>query len=75
MQATAQYIPVPEPTSLLLDNETQVHGSRKQDHRNDHKADRDLITDHLSSRAQTAQERIFRVRSPTAHDDAVNAER
>ena len=40
-----------------------------------HEADRDLVGHHLRGRAQRAEEGVFRVRGPAAHDDAVDAER
>ena len=53
----------------------QVERARAEQHGDDDKADRDFVGDHLRGRAQRAQERIFRVRGPAAHDDAVDAER
>ena len=41
----------------------------------EHEADRDFVGDHLRRRAQRREKRIFRVRRPAAHDDAIDGER
>ena len=53
----------------------QVQRPGAHEHGDDDEADRDLVGDHLGRRAQRAEERVFRVRGPAAHDDAVDAER
>ena len=53
----------------------QIERAGAQQHGDDDEADRDLVGHHLRGRAQRAEERIFRVRRPAAHDDAVDAER
>ena len=71
--------PVPAEDAVLgvlrLDDLRQVQRAGAQQHGDDHEADRDLVGHHLRGRAQRAQERVFRVRRPAAHDDAVDAER
>ena len=58
-----------------FDDARQVQRAGAHEHRDDDEADRDLVGDHLGRRAQRAEERVFRVRRPAAHDDAVDAER
>ena len=60
---------------LRHDDPRQVQGAGAQQHADDDEADGDLVGDHLRRRAQRAEERVFRVRGPAAHDDAVDAER
>jgi hypothetical protein len=60
---------------LRLDDRREIERADAEQHGDDHEADRDLVGDHLRRRAQRAEERVLRVRSPTAHDDAVHAER
>ena len=60
---------------LRVDDGGHVERADAQQHGDDDEADRDLVGDHLRRRAQRAQERVFRVRRPAAHDDAVDAER
>ena len=61
--------------SCAVDDVASGSASRPEQHGDDDEADRDLVGDHLRRRAQRAEERILRVRSPAAHDDAVDAER
>ena len=60
---------------LRLDHGRQIQRARAQQHGDDDEADRDFVTHHLRRRAQRRQERIFRVRRPAGHDDAVDRQR
>ena len=46
-----------------------------EQHGDDDEADRDFVGHHLRRRAQRREERIFRVRRPARHDDAVDHQR
>ncbi len=60
---------------LRFDHAREIERSRAQKDRDDDEADGDLITHHLRRRAKRREERIFRVRRPTGHDDAVDRKR
>ena len=60
---------------LRLDDGREIERADQEQHGDDDEADRDLVGDHLRRRAQRGQERIFRIRRPAGHDDAVDAER
>ena len=72
----SQYQPSrPKRVSCARDDVGQVQRAGAQQHGDDDEADRDFVGHHLRRRAQRRQERIFRVRRPAGHDDAVDAER
>ncbi len=60
---------------LRIDHARQVQRAGAEQHRDDDEADRDLVAHHLRGRAQRGEERIFRVRRPAGHDDAVDRQR
>src|SRR5262245_17313176 len=62
-----------EPPRLLLDYFGQIERARLDHHGDDRKRQRQLITDHLRRRAQSAEQAVFRIRRPTADHDAVYA--
>ncbi len=64
-----------EPVLLRQDDVGQVQRADAEQHGDDDEADRDFVGHHLRRRAQRAEERVFRVRRPAAHDDAVDVER
>ena len=64
-----------EPVVLRQHDVGEVERADAEQHGDDDEADRDLVGHHLRGRAQRAEERIFRVRRPAAHDDAVDLER
>ncbi len=72
-----QPVPAEKPKARVLraHDVGEVQRSGAEQHGDDHEADRDFVGDHLRRRAQRRQERIFRVRRPAGHDDAVDAER
>mmetsp|Transcript_18462 Transcript_18462/g.30091 ORF Transcript_18462/g.30091 Transcript_18462/m.30091 type:complete len:229 (-) Transcript_18462:2451-3137(-) len=69
-----QPVPAKEPVSgvLRVHDGPEIHRACGQDHTNDDQTDADLIRNHLRRRAERAEEWIFRVRRPAAHDHAVN---
>ena len=66
---------VPRPVILRDHDVGEVQRADAEQHGDDDEADRDFVGHHLRRRAQRAEERVFRVRRPAAHDDAVDAER
>ena len=53
----------------------EIERAGAQQHRDDDEADRDFVGHHLRRGAKRCQERIFRVRRPAGHDDAVDRQR
>ena len=62
-------------TVLAVHDVGQVHGACRDDHTDDDQTDGDLIRDHLRGRAKRAEERVFGVGGPAAHDHAVDLQR
>ncbi|OIQ66629.1 hypothetical protein GALL_517980 [mine drainage metagenome] len=60
---------------LRLDHARQIERACTQQHGDNDKTDRDFVTHHLRRRAKRREERIFRVRRPAGHDDAVDRQR
>ena len=66
---------MPSPSLLRQHDVGEVERADAEQHGDDDEADRDFVGHHLRGRAQRAEERIFRVRRPAAHDDAIDLER
>ncbi len=65
----------PEPPCCASHDIAEVHRPGRDDDADDDQPQRHLVGNHLRRRAQRAEERVFRVRRPAAHDHAVNLER
>ncbi len=65
----------PETAVLRFDDRAQVQRTCTQQNGDDHEADGNFVRDHLRGGAQRGKERVFRIRRPASHDDAVHAER
>src|SRR5258706_4170672 len=74
-QEGREHIPAADIGALRPHDVGEVQGAREQQDGDQDEADRDLVRDHLGSRAQRAQEGVFRIRRPASHDDPVDAER
>src|SRR5205085_10209827 len=60
---------------LGVHNGGEVEQTGEEQNGDDHETDGNFVGNHLRGRAQAAEERIFRIRCPASHDDAINAER
>src|SRR5215510_1858426 len=63
----------PIPALLLLDYFGQIERARLDQNGDDRQRKRQLVTDHLRRRAQSAEQAVFRIRRPAADHDAVYA--